>query len=174
MAKVAFGKLNLKRNDEIKIVEWNEQKIEVKQFLPTAEKLELIARIIGFSGDDHAFYNPCKIEIFERIWVLLAYTNINLTDKQSEDVLKLYDLFVSSGFIAEIEKNIPEEERDYIHMGVMETIGEIYRYRNSAQGVMEAIVQDYKDVELDANKIAETITGEGNLDTIKKVITELG
>ena len=28
--------------------------------------------------------------------------------------------------------------------------------------------------ELDANKIAETITGEGNLGTIKKVITELG
>jgi len=39
---------------------------------------------------------------------------------------------------------------------------------------MEAIVQDYKNVELDANKIAETISGDGNLDTIKKVITELG
>jgi len=30
MAKIAFTKLALKRNNDIKIVEWNEQKIEVK------------------------------------------------------------------------------------------------------------------------------------------------
>lgn len=174
MAKIAFTKLALKRNNDIKIVEWNGQKIEVKQFLPTEEKLDLIARIISFSADDHAFYNPCKIEIFEKIWVLLAYTNISLTDKQSEDVLKLYDLFVSSGFLVIIEENIPETELSYIHMGVVDTITEIYRYKTSAQGVMEAIVNDYKDVELDANKIAETIAGQGNLETVKKVITELG
>lgn len=174
MAKITFTKLALKRNNDIKIVEWNGQKIEVKQFLPTEEKLDLIARIISFSADDHTFYNPCKIEIFEKIWVLLAYTNISLTDKQSEDVLKLYDLFVSSGFLAIIEENIPETELSYIHMGVVDTIAEIYRYKTSAQGVMEAIVNDYKDTELNVNKLAETIAGEGNLETVKKVITELG
>ena len=174
MAKVSFTKLGLKRNDNINIVEWNGQKIEVKEYLPIEEKLNLIAQIISFSGDDHAFYNPCKIEIFERIWILLAYTNLNLTEKQSEDVLKLYDLFVSSGFIQKIEEAIPETERAYIHMGVIDTIQEIYRYKTSAQGVMEAIVQDYKDTELDANKIIDTISGEGKLETIKKVVTELG
>ena len=174
MAKVTLTKLALKRNENINIVEWNGQKIEVKEYLPIEEKLNLIAQIIGFSGDDHSFYNPCKIEIFERIWVLLAYTNLNLTEKQSEDVLKLYDLFVSSGFIQKIEEIIPESERNYIHIGVIDTIKEIYRYKTSAQGIMEAIVQDYKDTELDANKIVETITGDEKLETIKKVVTELG
>lgn len=174
MAKVAFNKLGLKRNDENKILTWNEQKIEIKQFLPTENKLELIARIISFASDDHTFYNPCKVEIFEKIWILLAYTNINLTEKQSEDVLKLYDLFVSSGFLKQVEDLIPKEEIEYIHTGVMDTIVEIYRYKNSAQGVIEAIVNDYKDAELDANKIAENLTKDGNLETVKQVITELG
>ena len=98
MAKVAFTKLGLKKDDSIKELEWNGQKIEIKQFLSTEDKLNLISNIINYSADNHVFYNPCKIEIFETIEIILKYTNINLTDKQSEDVLKLYDLFISSNF----------------------------------------------------------------------------
>ena len=42
MAKLAFTKLGLKPNNEISIVEFNGQTIEVKQYLPVEEKLELI------------------------------------------------------------------------------------------------------------------------------------
>lgn len=174
MAKIPFTKLGLKRNEKVEIVTWNGQNIEVKQFLPTDEKLELIAKIITFSGDDHFFYNPCKIEIFENIWILLVYTNINITEKQGENILKLYDFLLSSGFLKHIFAAIPKEELEYIHKGVIDTITEIYRYRNSAQGVMESIVENYQDVKLDANEIADTISGEGNLETIKEVITNLG
>ena len=34
MAKVSFTKLGLSKNQEVKIVEYNEQNIEVKQYLP--------------------------------------------------------------------------------------------------------------------------------------------
>ena len=46
MAKVSFTKLGLKKNEDIEIVEWNEQKIEVKQYLPIEDKLNLITAII--------------------------------------------------------------------------------------------------------------------------------
>ena len=174
MAKVPFTKLALSRNNNIKIIEWKDQKIEVKQFLPTGEKLDLISRVINFSGDDHVFYNPCKIEIFETIEIILTYTNINLTEKQSEDVLKLYDLFVSSGFVAKVKEAIPEEELGYLHSSIVATINEIYRYRDSAMGIMEQIVKDYKDVDMDARKVLEDLSNNENLSVVKDVVTKLG
>ena len=174
MAKVPFTKLSLSKNTSIKEIEWNNQKIEIKQYLPIGEKLDLISRVINFSTDDHVFYNPCKVEIFELIEIILTYTNINITDKQSEDILKLYDLFVSSGFADKVKEVIPEEEVGYIDNSVQATIKEIYRYRDSAMGVMEQIVQDYKDVDLDARKITEQLSDNENLSLIKDVVTKLG
>ena len=174
MAKVPFTKLALSRNNSVKELIWKDQKIEIKQYLPIGEKLDLISRVINLSGDEHIFYNPCKVEIFELIEIILTYTNINVTDKQSEDILKLYDLFISNGFANKVKENIPEEELRYIDNSIIATIKEIYRYRDSAMGVMEQIVQDYKDVDLDARKITEQLSNNENLSLIKDVITKLG
>ena len=174
MAKIAFTKLGLKKDDSIKELEWNEQKIEVKQFLPTAKKLDLISRVINFSTDEHVFYNPCKIEIFELIEIILTYTNINVTEKQSEDVLNLYDLFISSGLAKIIKENIPEEEIAYIDNSVWATINEIYRYRDSAVGIMNSIAEDYKKTGLSVDKIVNELSEEKeNLSMLKDVVTKL-
>lgn len=175
MAKIGFSKLSLKRNDSIKEIEWNGQKIEVKQFLPTGDKLDLISRVVNLSTDDNAFYNPCKVEIFEIIETIIAYTNINVTDKQFEDVLKLYDLFVSSGFKDAIYKAIPKEEIDYINKSIFATITEIYRYRDSALGIMQSVAEDFKNTDLDARKIINTLqeNPEG-MELLKDVVTKVG
>ena len=174
MAKVPFTKLALSKNSSIKELEWNGQKIEIKQYLPIGEKLDLISRVINLSGDDHVFYNPCKVEIFKLIEVILTYTNINVTEKQSEDVLKLYDLLFSSGLAKAILEAIPIDELNYINESTWATIQEIYRYRDSAMGIMNQIVEDYKDVDLDARKITEQLSNNENLSLIKDVVTKLG
>lgn len=174
MAKIAFTKLGLKRNDSIKELLWNEQKIEIKQFLPTEEKLNLISRVVNYSTDENVFYNPCKIEIFEITEIILTYTNINVTEKQLEDVLKLYDLFVSSGLKEKIYENIPESELTYIDNSTWATIKEIYRYRDSAQGIMNSIMEDYKKTNLDVNKLVDNLTAEKeSLNNLKEVVTKL-
>lgn len=173
MAKIAFTKLGLKKNDSIKELEWNGQKIEVKQFLPTGKKLDLISRVINFSTDENTFYNPCKIEIFELIEIVLTYTNINITEKQGEDLLNLYDLFISSGLAKQIKETIPEEELKYIDESVWATIKEIYRYRDSAVGIIQAIVEDFKEADMDANKIVEKLTDQENFSVVKDVVTKL-
>lgn len=173
MAKVAFTKLGLKKDDSIKELEWNGQKIEIKQFLSTEDKLNLISNIINYSADNHVFYNPCKIEIFETIEIILKYTNINLTDKQSEDVLKLYDLFISSNFKEKIFELIPKQELDYIHNGIYEAIKEIYRYRDSFMGVMEQTQADYKNLDEQIENITDKIQDPNNLTLLKDVVTKL-
>jgi len=81
MSKIAFTKLNLTKNTAVKILEWQNQKIEIKQYLSVGDKLDLISRVVSNSLDEHVFINPCKIKIFETIEIILTYTNINVTDK---------------------------------------------------------------------------------------------
>lgn len=174
MAKIAFTKLGLIKNVEKKTIDWNGQKVEITQYLPIEDKLNLIARVISLSEDDHVFYNPIKIKIFKTIELVFAYSNINLTEKQGEDTVKLYDLIESSGFAQEVLKNVPDEEIRYVSEGIDKTIESIYEYKNSLMGILQQVSQDYKNLNLDANKIAEAVQNPEVYALIKQVIDKLG
>lgn len=174
MAKVSFTKLGLKVNQEIKTIEFNEQTIEVKQYLPLNDKLELIGNIINLSADDNNFANPIKIKVFTILEMIYAYTNINFTDKQKEDGNKLYDLLVSSGLVNSIFELIPAEEQEMISKSVVESVEAIYKYRNSVLGILDSVTTDYSDLNLEANEIYKTIADPNNLTLLKDVITKLG
>jgi hypothetical protein len=51
MAKVTFTKLALKKKEEVKNIKINDIDIEVKQYLPVNDKLDLIARVISGAHD---------------------------------------------------------------------------------------------------------------------------
>lgn len=174
MAKIAFTKLGLKVDKENEIINWNDQEIEIKQYLPVNEKLELISRIINNSAEDMKFYNVGKIEIFTTLEIIFAYTNINFTDKQKEDVCKLYDLFMSSDLMDEIFAHIPESELDWISDTVKDTIESIYSYQNSVMGILDSINQDYSNLNLDATEIQKKIADPENLELLKGIMTRLG
>ena len=91
MAKVSFTKLGLSKNQSINNVAWNDCIIEVKQYLPINEKLNLISNVINFAHDENNYSNPVKVDVYTALEIMYAYTNINFTDKQKEDVTKLYD-----------------------------------------------------------------------------------
>lgn len=174
MAKVAFTKLGLSINKEVKEIEWNGQKIEVKQYLPSNEKLELCSRIINDSVDDQNFYNPGRVAIFQAIETLIAYTNINVTEKQKEDPCKLFDLLQSSGFANEVYSVIPEAEIGAITAIVEATIHNVYEFRTSALGILEAISSDYSNLDFDAQKIQKELTDGNGIEFLKDVMTKLG
>ena len=153
MTKVILTKLGLKVNQNIKNIEFNEQIIEVKQYLPINEKLELISSVINSAADENNFSNPVKENLFLTLEILYHYTNINFTDKQKEDSVKLYDLVVSSGLVNKVTDLIPEEELDEVINGVAQSVKAIYAYRNSVLGILESISQDYSALNLDATEI---------------------
>ena len=174
MAKVSFSKLGLTKDTKISIVEWNDQKIEVKDYLPMNEKLELVSTIVNNSIDDNGYYNPMRVHINIIIETILAYTNINVTDKQKEDILKLYDLFVSGGLSGQIMSTINPYEYNYIKQWVAETINSIYNYKNSVLGILDTISTDYSNLELDAAKLKENLADPEQLTLLKDVLTKLG
>lgn len=174
MAKVSLIKLGLKVNQDVKNIEFNEQIIEVKQYLPINEKLELISSVINSAADENNFSNPVKENVFLTLEILYHYTNINFTDKQKEDPVKLYDLVVSSGLVNKVTDLIPEEELDEVINGVAQSVKAIYAYRNSVLGILESISQDYSNLNLDATEIQQKLADPDNMALLKQVLTKLG
>ena len=174
MAKVSFTKLGLKKKEEIKNITINDQVIEVKQYLPISDKINIITNVIENSADDNNFANPVKVEVFANLEIIYAYTNISFTDKQKGDPTKLYDLLEENGIIAEVIAAIPENEYALLLGWIDETIEAFYTYRNSVMGIMEQISEDYSNLSLDATEIQQKLADPQNLELLKNIMTKLG
>ena len=174
MAKVAFTKLGLKVNADIKTIEFNEQTIEVKQYLPVNEKLEVIAKVLNNSADDNNFANPVKVDVYTTIAVLEAYTNISFTEKQKENITKLYDMIISCALYDHIIESIPNNELRELYTAIAETAEAVYKYKNSVMGILDVLKTDYSSLEFDASKIQASLADPSNMTLLKDVLTKLG
>ena len=173
MPKVPFSKLNLKKNDKVQVVTINGLEVEVKQYLPVAEKLELIANVLNNSADDNNFANPVKTYVLSHLEIIYAYTNLSFTDKQKEDPAKLYDILETNGIIDSIILAMPPSEYDNLIEDITSTIDAYYKYKNSTLGILEAATTDYKNLDLEASDIQKKIADPDNLTLLKDVITKL-
>lgn len=164
MAKIPFTKLKLTLDKSVTIVKYNDIDIEVKNYLPLNEKMDLYKRVIDYAIDENGFINPAKKEVAFDIEVILSYTNLNLTDKQKEDYAKLYDLFLQNEFIDLIVTTIPEKEFtelwtfgdsvfDYYEKTVTSFINVLNTFSNQPDNSLSMIqdfldsIKDNKDVE---------------------------
>ena len=174
MAKATFTKLALKKKEEVKNIKINDINIEVKQYLSVNDKLDLIARVISGAHDQNNFPNPIKIEVIGAMEIIMAYTNITFTDKQKEDIAKLYDILDSNGIINQIVSAIPEDEYHFLIDGINDTIDAVYTYQNSVLGILDTVSQDYSNLNLDATEIQKKLADKDNLSLVRDVLTKLG
>ena len=174
MAKIGFTKLSLKRKNEVKTITISNNQIEIKQYLPVNEKLDLIARVINGAHDQNNFPNPIKIEVIGTLEMIMAYTNISFTEKQKEDIPKLYDLLEENGVIKDIISQIPEDEYNFIIDGINKTVDAVYTYNNSILGILEAVSKDYSNLDFDATQIQKKMADPENLKLVRDVLTKLG
>ena len=174
MAKIGFTKLGLKPNNKIVNIEFNEQIIEVKQYLPVEEKLELITNVLELSHDSNNFSNPVKVSVYTTLEIIEKYTNVNFTEKQKENPTKLYDLLVGNGFAAAVINAIPELEYNEILTSIKQTIKSVYKYQNSVLGILDTISQDYSNLNLDATEIQKKLADPENMALLKNIMTKLG
>lgn len=175
MAKIAFTKLGLKKKDEVKTVNINNNVIEVKQYLPINDKLALISRVINLSHDSsNNFANPVQVEVIGTVEIIMAYTNLSFTEKQKEDYAKLYDLLEENGITKDLISAIPEDEYAFLIDGINESIEAVYKYQNSVLGILDSVAQDYSNLEFDASKIQQELADPQNLELLKGIMSRLG
>jgi hypothetical protein len=175
MAKVSFSKLGLKKKAEtVKVQLTDDIEVEVLQYLPINDKLNLIAAVLNGSADENNFANPVKVAIVANLEIIKAYTNLSFTEKQLEDTAKLYDLLEENDIIDKIIMKIPSMEYEFLLDGIDKTIKAYYDYRNSVFGILDTIGQDYSSLELDVEKLQKGMSDPDNLGFLKDVLTKLG
>lgn len=175
MAKVPFSKLQACIDGQVSQISYkdkNDKEIyyEVKHYLPFKDKLEMITKIVNQSVDDNGFYNPMRVKLYTVLEVVYAYTNLSFTEKQKEDPFKLYDLLVSTGIFVDVLKEISEHDWVDIQDNIKTTIENIYKYRNSVMGILEAVSADYSDLNLNADALTDKVLNPESLATLKELI----
>ena len=172
--KPTFAKFGLKINSAVNTITINGQEIEIKQYLPINDKLALIGDVINQAADDNNFSNPVKLEVFTKLEIVFYYTNISFTEKQKEDLIKLYDLLESNNIFNQVIAGMDENELKIITSGIEDCSNAIYTYKNSVMGIIDAISSDYSGLNFDATEIQKKLSDENNLELLRNVLTKLG
>lgn len=155
MNKLTFTKLNLKKKEDIKEINFNDNIIEVKQYLSIQDKLDLIDITLQKAKEDR-LYNPLKIDMYFHLNLIYLYTNITFTDKQREDEIKLYDILESNGLIDMIVAVIPEKEYGELLNKINEKIENELKYNTTAAAIISKIIDDLPENAAAAQKIVNT------------------
>lgn len=176
MAKVSFSKLGLTKNNDIKTIEYNGQIIEIKQYLSINDKATIASNILNYSlGDGSArFINPMQVEVYTVILGIQAYTNINFTEKQKEDIGKLYDLIMGSGLWKLIYNELNKDDYNDFLSYIDKSIHSFYDYFNSIYGILDNINAQYNNMNLEATDIYNKLADPNNMTLLKDVMTKLG
>lgn len=175
MAKVSFTKLNKIKTQAPVTITIGDQTVEVLQYLPLEQKVDLIASVIGQSGNgEEGFFNIVKLETYFAIEMIRAYTNIAFTDKQLEDTPKLYDAIHLNGVWNVIKQAIPATECNYVWESVLALAREITTYNNSLLGVLKAISTNRDNLNFDIESIVSQIKDPESLALLKNVMNITG
>lgn len=156
------------KNEEIT---YDGQTFNVRSWIPMEDKLALIGNIINASIDDNTFYNPARLHIFYVMNMVKEYTDIDFKDM---NIMYAYDLLDVSGLWDIIEKYIDENEINFIKQNIKETITNIYAYKNSVLGMIDAMNQKSEDLKIDGEALQKVIGNPENLTLVKQILDNLG
>ena len=141
MAKTTFASLKLTLDKGVNEFKFNDHKIEVKKYLPIEDKIDLV-QIALQQSEENGIYNEALLDMFFNLYIVFLYTNISFTDKQKEDLPKLYDLMQCNGLIPKVIANMEESE---YHM-LLDYMGRIredrLKYKQTAAAVIQSIISD--------------------------------
>lgn len=132
--------------DNIKIANFNGNNIEVKQYLPVQDKINLVGTAF-VSGkkikDGLEVIDDCSIIVAFRLLLVQAYTNIKYNNN-----LKNYDLLCETGLYDLVRENIPMEElnnlEEMLHSVVRNGKSE-NKQRNSIVFIIKGLVDKMID-----------------------------
>ena len=151
------------------------KEILIKTWLPTHDLLQLISRIVNRSVDEHDYCNPCRVKIVSEVEMVLTCSNLEVPDYENADICEIYDYLYANKIIdAVADVTRATGLWDIVMDSVNEVVDSVYKYSNSARGIIRGITSDLEDVQFDAEAIQEKLGNPENLALLKDILTKLG
>lgn len=149
-----------------------EEKVLVKQYLPTRAKSDLIEAIQEFCFKENIIDQP-KMDALFNAFIVLNYSDIEFEWNEIEEVLEFYDYLESQNYVTLIIDAIPEIEYNALIGYYEDTINDFNKYKvsNTAMfmslvefgpALMEKIGEMSKEIDLDAIKLVADISNKMN------------
>lgn len=159
MAKVPFTKLYTKESlGQFSAFEWLGEIIEVKQYLPIEDKLQILEMIVNNCLKEDLIINPLEVSSNLETLLVIYYTNISFTEIQKEkNALKTYNILKEIGLIDKVKQYIPEQELQFLEESVNKIIDNMIRHLTSLPTIIENTIAKGKNSEIDLNKIKNEI-----------------
>ena len=174
MAKVPFTKLYTKEElGKVKIFTWNEQEIEVKQYLSLVDKSIIANNLIAEIDENTYYLNPSIIESTFEMLVVMNYTNVSFTDKQKgEDIIKTYNILKEIGFIKEVISAIPEQEFSQLKYFCFQFLDNVITYKASANAIINNFVATTEKTDINLQNTLDNIKNNSEVINLAKSLVE--
>lgn len=145
MSKINVGDLReLAKNEEDKrIVEHGEFKIEVEQYIPVIDKITLATSAVLSAVDEEDLVLRNNLHVATKVLIARVYSDVKLP-KNNMDA---YDLLISSGVYKTIESNIPANELEELMTIIGNHVKEKedeYDRKNTIENIVSEAIEDFK------------------------------
>lgn len=155
-----YSDLGLKMDTSSIVFKFNGKEIELFRYLPLEYKYDLIMCSLHDSEEDGIF-NELKLDAYFNLNAFLSYVkNINFTQAEMADKLKLYNEIKSSGLLDEFLKNVDARDYNICFDGMCGAREDIMKYRNTAGAALQAIIRELPQITEKAAKIVDEMGPE--------------
>lgn len=135
---VKFSTFGLKNPDKTKTIKVCGQDVQIRQYLPAAEKNSLLEIIIQ-QADSATILNPFAVDVFFDLYTIFSYSDIDFSMEEDLDLFELYDILEQNGIIDQILEAIPAEEYTLLRNYLIDMISHYDMYRNSARAILDRL-----------------------------------
>jgi methyl-accepting chemotaxis protein len=169
-----YTDLDLKNNQETKIITINGIEIEVFQYLPVLEKYKLINLTLAESLENNV-YNPIKLEVFFNLNLVFNYTTLFFTADDMLDIYTLFDNLEKNKVIEKVIAAIPETEYKYLLENLVTTMTRNSQYIQSVAASLDVVFDKLPKLTEGMKEIAQGLqTGDLKADNITELAEKLG
>ena len=172
MAKTPFTKLKTKLTQEVVQVQLQDTDIllDIFTYLPQNTKAEFIGFVVENSIDQTTgCSSPLRLDTWFSIALAKYYGQITFTNKQLEDVGKVYDVLQSNNVFNIIANTIPDEEYNYIKNCTEATAADVARYNSSAAGIISAMKMESGDLNEQLNKVLKQVQDKDSINELLSI-----
>lgn len=133
--------------------------ITIKNYLPVEDKYDLIAITLQ-KAEQNGIYNELLLDVFFHLNIVYLYTNIEFSDEDRADELKLFDILQTNDIINNVVANMNDEE----YQNLKETLQTMklshLKYDNTAAAVLQHIINDLPKNAAAAKEIVDNFNPE--------------
>lgn len=122
---------------------------KVKPYLPVEDKVQIIQLAVQEAWeDDHV--NDAKMDAYADVFAIMYCTNIEFTDEEKADPIKIYDELQNAGLLEKIVETLPEYwDYNYAH-GLADAksgfIGWLNRFVEQLPTYVEQLQKELKNI----------------------------